>query len=95
MNNEKLTEAVEERQPHWLDDWDGLHTIDDGQPSSYEHEAVAAHDPNGTYWTPQGTASLTCSCGDWSVGGPVGDEEPTRWMDAWQTHVYTAQGGAR
>jgi hypothetical protein len=67
----------------WLDDWGGLHTLDDGHPDSYSHEAVATTDSV--------TVTLTCECGTWAGSAPADtDEAPAGLFGAWEAHVYKA-----
>lgn len=69
----------------WLDDWGGLHTLDDGHPGSYDHEALATTDSV--------TVTLTCQCGEWSGSASADtDEEPADLFGAWEAHVYRATG---
>ncbi|WP_100448835.1 hypothetical protein [Glycomyces xiaoerkulensis] len=69
----------------WLDDWGGLHSLDDGHDGSYVHEAVAGRDG--------GAVTLTCQCGAWSGSAPVdGVEEPEDLFGRWEAHVYEATG---
>lgn len=71
--------------PEWLDDWGGLHTLDDGHDGSYDHEALAGRG--------DGTVTLTCQCGAWSGSAPAeGDDEPEALFGGWKVHVYEATG---
>jgi hypothetical protein len=69
----------------WLDDWGGVHTLDDGHSGSYAHEAVATTDSV--------TVTLTCQCGDWSGSAPADtDQAPADLFGQWELHVYQSTG---
>jgi len=70
--------------PEWLDDWGGLHSLDDGHPGSYDHEAVAATDGDAV--------TLTCQCGAWTGYAPCAEGDAEGLLAEWRDHVHAATG---
>lgn len=70
-----------------LDDLPGTYTLDDGNPGSYDHEAVVSVASGAT-------VTVTCTCGEWEQDGDVrfDDKGDTAVMAAWKAHVYESTG---
>jgi len=70
-----------------LDDLPGTYTLDDGHPSSYDHEAVVSVASDAT-------VVVKCTCGEWEQTGEVrfGNQGDTAVLAAWESHVYESTG---
>lgn len=66
------------------------HTIDNGHPASYDHEAESHFDPASD------AVELACACGEWNGYATADPDDdygvPAALFCDWESHVYDATG---